>query len=55
MWESIATAAEGILQVCTNVIGFIVDTPVLLAFLAVTFVGIGISVFRRLRGSISNR
>lgn len=47
--EQVAGATTGVLGVVTSVFNFILDNTILLAFLAVSFIGIAIALFKKLK------
>jgi len=50
MGTSITDGVSSIMGIVTTVIGTITATPLLMVFLSATLVGIGVGIFRKLKG-----
>lgn len=48
--ETITTAIDTVTGLITSVIGVVTDSPMLMVFVAASFVGVGVSLFKRLKG-----
>lgn len=49
--EAIITACGDVVSIVTQVFGVMTANPVLLFFLAASLLGVGISVFKRIKGA----